>query len=69
MKLTAKKDFSYSTDGIHLTAYTQGQEIDTDHAELIEVSVREGWAASPTEKADKPVANKARKAAPENKSE
>lgn len=67
MKLTAIKDFTFSTDGIHLTAYEKGAEIDTDHAELIEVSVREGWAMSPTEKAEKPVANKARKAAPENK--
>ena len=69
MKLTAIKDFSFSTDGIRLTAYAAGTEIDTDHAELIEVSVREGWAASPTEKAEKAPANKARKAAPENKSE
>ena len=67
MKLTAKKDFSYSTDGIHLVAYAMGDEIDTDNAGLIEVSLAEGWADSPTEKADKPVSNKARKAAPENK--
>ena len=67
MKLIAKKDFSYSTDGIHLVAYAMGDEIDTDHAELIQVSVREGWAESPTEKAEKAPANKARKSAPENK--
>ena len=69
MKLTAKKDFSYSTDGINLVAYAKGDEIDTDNAGLIEVSLAEGWTEAPTEKADKPVANKARKAAPENKSE
>jgi hypothetical protein len=67
MKLIAKKDFSFSTDGCTLVAYPAGTEIETDHAELIEVSVREGWAESPTEKADKAPANKARKAAPENK--
>lgn len=66
MKLIAIKDFSFSTDGSTLVAYPAGTEIETDHAELIEVSVREGWASS-TEKADKPVQNKARKAAPENK--
>ena len=68
MKLIAKKDFSYSTDGIHLVAYTAGAEIDTEHAELIEVSQAEGWAESPTKKAEKAAPeNKARKAAPENK--
>ena len=69
MKLTALKDFSFSTDGCTLVAYAAGTEIDTDHAELIQVSLAEGWTESPTEKASKPVANKARKAAPENKSE
>ena len=67
MKLIAKKDFSYSTNGIHLVAYASGTEIDTDNSGLIEVSLAEGWTESPTEKAEKPVANKARKAAPENK--
>lgn len=67
MKLIAKQDFSYSTNGYTLVPYMKGQEFETDHAELIEVSVREGWAESPTEKADKAPANKARKAAPENK--
>jgi hypothetical protein len=67
MKLIAKKDFSYSTDGCTLVAYAAGTEIDTDHQGLIEVSLAEGWAESPTEKADKAPANKARKAAPENK--
>lgn len=67
MKLIAKQDFSYSTNGYELVPYAKGQEFETDHAELIEVSVREGWAESLTEKADKAPANKARKAAPENK--
>jgi len=64
MKLIAKKDFSFSTDGSTLVAYPAGTVIETDHAELIEVSVREGWAESPTKKAPE---NKARKSAPENK--
>lgn len=68
MKLIAKKDFSYSTNGYTLVHYPVGAEIDTDHPELIAVSLAEGWAESPTEKAEKAPANKARKAAPENKS-
>ncbi len=67
MKLTAIKDFFYSTDGYTLVDYPKGTEFETDHAGLIEVSLAEGWAVSPTEKAENPVANKARKAAPENK--
>jgi hypothetical protein len=67
MKLIAKTDFSYSTDGCFLVAYKEGAEIDTDHTELIEVSLREGWAVSPTGKAVKPASNKAHKSAPENK--
>jgi hypothetical protein len=64
MKLIAKKDFSFSTNGVTLDAYIAGAEIDTEHAELIEVSVREGWAELSMKKAPE---NKARKAAPENK--
>lgn len=64
MKLIAKQDFSYSTNGYTLVPYAKGQEFETDHAELIEVSMREGWAESPTKKAP---ANKALKAAPESK--
>lgn len=67
MKLTAKKDFLFSTDGINLVTYSAGDEIDTDHGELIEVSLREGWTESPTKKADKAHSNKAHKSAPENK--
>jgi hypothetical protein len=67
MKLIAKKDFSYSTDGCTLVAYSAGTEIDTDNQGLIEVSLAEGWTESPTKKADKAPANKAIKAAPENK--
>lgn len=65
MKLIAKKDFSYSTDGIHLVAYNAGAEIDTDDKGLIEVSLEQGWAVSPAKKVAPE--NKARKAAPENK--
>ena len=51
MKLIAKQDFSYSTNGYTLVFYVKGTEIETDHAELIEVSLREGWAESSSEKA------------------
>lgn len=67
MKLIALKDFSYSTNGSTLVPYVAGEEINTEHAELIEVSMREGWT-TPAEKALKAPRNKANKAAPENKS-
>ena len=67
MKLTVKQDFSYSTNGYTLVAYAAGTEVETEDRGMIEVAVAEGWAVSPTEKAQKPASNKAHKAAPENK--
>lgn len=69
MKLYITKDFTFWHKGYEPVNYIAGSEVETDDQEFAEVSLREGWADSPTEKADKPVANKARKSAPENKSE
>jgi len=63
MELKAKKPFSWAHQGVRIQEFEAGQTIATEDPELIEVSMREGW----TEKADKPAANKAKKAAPENK--
>jgi len=63
MELKAKKPFSWAHQGVRIEEYEAGQPITTDDADLIEVSLREGW----TEKAGQPASNKAKKAAPENK--
>jgi len=63
MELKAKKPFSWAHQGVRIEEFQAGQPIETDDADLIAVSLHEGW----TEKADKPAANKAKKAAPENK--
>lgn len=68
MKLRILQDFSYSHNGYTLTPYAAGAEVDTDDAEFARVATTEGWAGVPNEKAEKPIPNKARKAAPENKS-
>jgi hypothetical protein len=69
MKLHIKKDFAYWHGGVKRADYAAGQEVDADDQEMIAVALAEGWATDgvPAEKADKPVSNKARKAAPENK--
>lgn len=63
MELKAKKPFSWAHQGVRIEAFEADQLITTDDADLIAVSLDEGW----TEKAHKPAANKAKKAAPENK--
>jgi hypothetical protein len=68
MKLRILQDFSYSHNGYALMPYTAGTEVDTDDAEFVRVATTDGRAGVPNEKAEKQIANKARKAAPENKS-
>lgn len=63
MELKAKKPFSWAHRGVQIEEFSAGQTIVTEDADLIAVSLHEGW----TEKADKPAANKARKGAPETK--
>lgn len=65
MKLFAKQAFSWAHRGCIVEHFEKGQEIETEDEDLIEVSIREGWAEG--DKASKPVVTKAQKAAPENK--
>lgn len=60
MKLTAKTGFSWAHRGCEVEHFAAGQSIETEDADLIRVSVYEGWAA-PADEA------KAAAAAPENK--
>lgn len=60
MKLTAKTAFSWAHRGCEIEHFAPGQAIETEDADLIRVSVEEGWAAPAGEA-------KAAAAAPENK--
>ena len=66
MKLTITRDCTYWHSGYLKTEYAAGQEVDTHDAEFAAVALSEKWAES-SEKAAKPVPNKARKSAPKNK--
>lgn len=66
-KLSIKEAFTYFHKGYDRKDYVAGQEVDTDDNEFAAVATGEGWAID-GEKAAKPPQNKARKAAPENKS-
>lgn len=65
MKLIAKKPFSWAHCGVTVEHFDAGAEIETEDADLIEVSTREGWTESNEE--GKKRAAKAQKNAPENK--
>lgn len=67
MRLAISKDFTYFHGGCNPVGYQAGTEVEADDPEMIGVALAEGWAVSPTQKAEKAPANKARKAAPENK--
>ena len=69
MKITIKQDFTYWHGGCNPVAYAAGAEVEASDQEMIDVAIAQGWAVSgvPIEKAVKAPANKARKAAPENK--
>lgn len=65
MKLNVLKPFDWAHEHVRVVSYGAGESIETDDADLIAVSVGEGWA----EEADKPKRKgKAHDAAPENKS-
>ena len=68
MKLIAKKPFSWAHRGVAVEHFEAGAEIETEDADLIDVSTREGWTAEPSEKGEKR-ATKAQKNALENKGE
>lgn len=65
MKLIAKQAFSWAHQGVRVEHFEDGQEIETEDADLIAVSTAEGWAGA---ESDKPRSTKAQKAALENKS-
>jgi hypothetical protein len=74
MKLKALKNFSWAHNHVRVADYTEGQDIDTEDADLIEVARREGWALPEGEEPifeedPKEPGKRAKKAAPENKAE
>jgi hypothetical protein len=67
MRCKVIKAFAYAYGGTDVVHYAAGELLDLP-AECAALAVAEGWAvADDGEKAVKPAANKARKAAPENK--
>jgi hypothetical protein len=63
MKLIAKTEFSWAHRGCEIEAFTKGQEFETEDADLIQVSMKEGWASEAKE--DRQTKSKGN--APENK--
>lgn len=47
MKLKVKRSFRWAHGGVRIQDYVADQEIDTEDKELIDVALREGWAAKP----------------------
>lgn len=61
MKLQAKIAFNWAHKGVEVESFVEGQQIDTDDQDLIDVSLAEGWAVV-GENQTKAIAN-----SPENK--
>ena len=59
MQLKAKQDFTWAHNGVRIESFEKGQEIETEDLDLIEVSVREGWAEQQSKA--KPVVKKTTK--------
>lgn len=66
MQIEIIKSFAFAYGGTDVVHYTAGETVDVSD-ECAELAIAEGWASAPGVKAAKPAANKARKAAPENK--
>jgi pseudouridine-5'-phosphate glycosidase len=67
MQMQILKSFAFAYGGTDVVHYTAGETVDVS-TECAELAIAEGWAAPDDgAKAAKPAANKARKAAPENK--
>ena len=45
MKLTIKQTFTYYHGGCNPTVYEEGQEVEVEDEEMIDVATSEGWAA------------------------
>lgn len=54
MQLTAIKAFSWAHRHVEIREYAEGELIETDDQDLIEVSIREGWAADAAAPEEKP---------------
>lgn len=67
MQLKVIKPFSWAHRGCEIEHFAEDDMITTEDKDLIEVATREKWAVDES-KAKSPPANKAKKAAPENKS-
>ena len=44
MQLKIVKTFLWAHQGINVKEYTEGTEVETDDAEMVEVALAEGWA-------------------------
>lgn len=68
MRIEILKGFAYAYGGTEVVQYAAGDTVDVPE-ECASLAISEGWAmnADGGVKAAKPAANKARKAAPENK--
>jgi hypothetical protein len=66
-KLKIKKSFSFAHSGCYVVTYNEGEEIETDDADLIETATSEKWATLVKEKAAPDPDNKAHAQAPEVK--
>ncbi|MEX5744661.1 hypothetical protein [Massilia sp. X63] len=59
MKLIVQSPFSWAHRGVEIENFAQGQEIETEDHDLIDVAKNEGWVAEPGAQAPaKPVRTK-----------
>lgn len=65
MQLTVKAPFSWAHRGVDIQSYAEGDVIETEDQDMINVATKEGWVEG--KKAAKPADNKAKPQAPENK--
>lgn len=54
MKLKVKTAFKWAHQGVRVEGFSVGQVIETEDADLIEVSQHEGWTVRPRSRATKP---------------
>lgn len=63
MKLIALQDFSWAHQHVSIKEYKEGEVIETDDQDLLDVAKAEGWVIEEGEKPSK----RAKAAAPDNK--
>lgn len=54
MKLKVKTPFKWAHQGVRVEEFAAGQVIETEDADLIEVSQHEGWTVRPRNRPSKP---------------